>query len=79
MSYTPSNILRVILEEVIKYYDGALNEETRLTDIILSDDLSAICLALEREFGVKPDRNLYKNIFTVKDLHDLFNEELKLQ
>jgi len=66
--------LNDIRYEVSKYFDSGFDDDTNLSSILLSDDISAIILTLERKFRVKPDRSAYERVSSIRDLFELLNK-----
>lgn len=76
---TKDEIAAQIHGEVVKYVDREFNDrEDFLSELgLISDDLSAIALALERRFQVKIDRRRYRKVSNVEDYSVLMNSALQ--
>jgi acyl carrier protein len=61
--------IAIVRTEISKYYDKEFNNNDNLyIDLsISSDDLSAIALSIERKYGIKFERDEYKNINNVEE------------
>ncbi|WP_157783517.1 hypothetical protein [Rhizorhabdus wittichii] len=61
--------IAIVRAEISKYYDKEFNNIDNLyIDLsIASDDLSAIALSIERKYGIKFERDEYKNINNVEE------------
>lgn len=57
-----------IREEIKNYHDDPFSDNDDFTEDmrILSDDLSAIALSLERKLGIKLDRKQYSGVTNVR-------------
>lgn len=76
-----NEIARIVQEEISQYVGGSFSMQDHLQAKLhlLSDDLSAIVLTLERRFQVKIERSRYRTVFTAADLADLFSGELNAE
>lgn len=72
------DIASLIRSEISKYYDGEFrNTDHLIHDLgILSDDISAIALTLEKRLGIKLDRAEYREIRNVDDWAKALQEGL---
>lgn len=76
---TKDEISAAIRGEVAKYLDGEFDDRDDFqTDLgLVSDDLSAIALSLEKRFGVQIDRRRYRTVTNVESYAELVQEALQ--
>ena len=76
---TGEEIAAEIHREVAKYVDRAFSDkEDFMSGLgLISDDLSAIALALEKRFQVKIDRRRYRAVSNVEGYSALVSDALK--
>src|SRR4051812_47897738 len=73
-----SSIRKIVREEIAKYMDRDFRDDEHLMrDMkLLSDDLTAIALTIEKRLGLKIQRGLYPRINNVSDYVQVIQEAL---
>jgi hypothetical protein len=67
MDIEQDRVAAVIRNEVVKYFDGHFSDDDNFIEDmhILSDDLTAISLAVEKKLSLKLYRNEYRTVTNV--------------
>ncbi|HEU4696693.1 MAG TPA: hypothetical protein VFR92_07000 [Sphingomicrobium sp.] len=76
---TKDQISIKIHKEVAKYLNREFSDQDdfQIDLDLASDDLSAIALSIERQFGVRIDRRRYRHVTNVDEYAELVQETLE--
>ena len=73
---TRFEIIKAIRDEISKYFEGEFTDHDHLIEDmhILSDDLTAIALGVERSLNIKVPRERYRSVISVETFADAVQE-----
>lgn len=76
---TKDEIAKVIHGEVAEYMDREFTDDEHfVSDLkLLSDDLTAIALDLERHFRIRIERRRYRDVSNVNELAELMADAIR--